>query len=116
MLFLTERTIATATKPELESGRTVLNECLRKSMNFRNQNVNPAKIQLNSPTKKDGLIYSHQWITDVEMQLLANRFIEFSSFLLCLAPSSTPPSTKNESTDNEIQQKTTTTTTTTTNN
>ena len=43
-------------------------------------------------------------MTDVEMHLIVNRFIEFSS-LLCLASSSTPSSTTNESTDKEIQQK-----------
>jgi len=104
MLFQTEKTIATATKPEVESGRKILNECLRNSMNFRNQNVNLAKIELNSPTKKDDLIYSYQWMTDAEMQLIVNRFIKFSS-LLCLASSSTPSSSTNESTDKEIQQK-----------
>ena len=84
MLFQTEKTIATATKPELESGGKILNECLRNSMNFRNQNINLAKIELNSPTKKDDLIYSYQWMTDVEMHLIVNRFIEFSS-LLCFS-------------------------------
>lgn len=98
MLFQTEKTIVLATKPE--SGRKILNEYLR---NFRNQNVNLAKIELNSLTKKDGLIYSYQWMTDVEMQLLVNRFVEFPS-LLCLASSSTPSKT-NESADKEIQEK-----------
>jgi hypothetical protein len=103
MLFQTEKTLVLPKKPELESERKVLNECLRNSMNFRKQNVNLAKIEPNSLTKKDGLIYSYQWMTDVKMQLLVNRFIEFSS-LLCLASSSTPSKT-NESTDKEIQEK-----------
>ena len=72
-------------------------------MNFRNQNVNFVR-KLNLSRKKNGLIYSHQWRTNaIEMQLLENRFIEFSS-LSCSASSSTP-STTNESTNNEIQQK-----------
>jgi hypothetical protein len=32
-------------------------------MNFRNQNVNLAKIELNSSTRKDVLIYTYQWRT-----------------------------------------------------
>ena len=64
MLFQTEKTIATATKPEVESGRKILNECLRNSMNFRNQNANLAKIELNSSTRKDVLIYTYQY-TDI---------------------------------------------------
>jgi hypothetical protein len=39
------------------------NECLTNSMNFRNQNVNLAKIELHASTRKDVLIYSYQWRT-----------------------------------------------------
>lgn len=37
----------------------VPNEYLRNSMNIRNQNVNLAKIELHSSTRKDVLIYSY---------------------------------------------------------
>lgn len=97
-----ENNSSSRSKTELESERTVPTKCL-KTMNFRNQNLNFVR-ELNSSRKKNGLIYSHQWRTNViEMQLLENRVIEFSS-LSCSASSSTP-STTNESTDNEIQQK-----------
>ena len=60
MLSQVEKTIAAAIESELELGTRAPNQCLRNSMNFRNQECKSCENGVESIYIKSDLIYSYQ--------------------------------------------------------